>query len=178
MASSALTIPGQFGATPIINNTGIFPGQIDRMGNNLVEAIDDLGDIRGRTKDQPYYCVLVPDQRHRDTNTTMPRVFTHFGVILFKAPAMFTQLLTQWFERRFDCRTSHLVFQTYDLRKIVESSLEISYNHAQGDDNGNERPIEFYYSLPQTVSALKTISVSLAPDDSGQGFKGEYSGWY
>lgn len=58
--------------------------------------------------------------------------FTHFGLILFKGPVMVMQLVSEWLERRFDCRICHLIFQRFELRKIVESSLEISYNQPQG----------------------------------------------
>lgn len=58
--------------------------------------------------------------------------FTHFGLVLFKAPVMIMQLVSEWLERRFDCRICHLIFQRFELRKIVESSLEISYNQPQG----------------------------------------------
>lgn len=235
--SSALTGPYQNGAAAtIVNRTGgAFPGQIDSSGNNLVETLDEVGDIRGvtfqllnmkdlqdsdeervgemvdndsivvtvtvrpkgntelmshhgfvrenegysllygliilifvysplgRTRDQPYYCVIAPDQRHHETSQTQgtsarhyncnwmkpalspirkvtnitnktyrPIAFTHFGVILFKAPVMIVQLVNQWLERRFDCRICHLVFQLFELRKIVESALEVSYNRPQG----------------------------------------------
>ncbi|KAG0314967.1 hypothetical protein BGZ97_008783 [Linnemannia gamsii] len=209
LISSALTGPSQTGgaAATITNRTGgAFPGQIDSSGNNLVETLDELGDIRGikfqslntsdvqdsdeertgevadtdsivvtvtvrpkgRTRDQAYYCVIVPDQRHRKASQT--QAFTHFGVILFKAPVMIAQLVNQWLERRFDCRICHLVFQMFELRKIVESALEVSYNHPQGHDHGKERPVELCYSLPQAVVGLKTISVSLAADDVRQLF--------
>lgn len=58
--------------------------------------------------------------------------FTHFGLVLFKAPVMIMQLVSEWLERRFDCRICHLNFQRFELRKIVESALEISYNQPQG----------------------------------------------
>lgn len=58
--------------------------------------------------------------------------FTHFGLVLFKAPVMIMQLVSEWLERRFDCRICHLTFQRFELRKIVESALEISYNQPQG----------------------------------------------
>ncbi|KAG0282463.1 hypothetical protein BGZ96_000459 [Linnemannia gamsii] len=206
--SSALTGPFQSGAaaTIVTRTGGVFPGQIDSSGNNLVETLDEVGDIRGvkfhflsmkdvqdpaeeraeevtdtdsivvtitvrpkgRTRDQPYHCVIVRDQRHRETSQT--QAFTHFGAILFKAPVMIVQLVNQWLERRFDCRICHLVFQMFELRKIVESALEVSYNHPQGHDRGKERPVELYYSLPQAVVGLKTISVSLAADDVRQLF--------
>ena len=37
-------------------------------------------------------------------------------------------------------------------------------------DNAKERPVELHYALPQAAVALKSISVSLAPDDVRQLF--------
>ncbi|KAF8939619.1 hypothetical protein BGZ47_008112 [Haplosporangium gracile] len=170
LVSSALAAPTQSdAAATILNRTGSFPGQIDSAGNNLVETVDELGDIRGvefqvlnmnntiedsdeerlegvattgsfvitvtvrpkgKVRDQPYYCVIVPDQRQK--NASLNQAFTHFGVMLFKAPVMIVQLVSEWLERRFDCRICHLVFQRFELRKIVESALEVSYNQPQG----------------------------------------------
>jgi hypothetical protein len=136
LSSSALTATSHLGVATIVNRTVPFPGQIDSSGNNLVEAMDDPGDIKrvdfqflnmndtaqnineeeepmgisdtdsivitvtvrpkgnnaywqntprvtgrgivvdsrkpfitlttitpGKVRDQPYYCVIVPDQR-------------------------------------------------------------------------------------------------------------------
>lgn len=123
---------------------------------------------KGRVRDQPYYCVIVPDQRQK--NASLNQAFTHFGLILFKGPVMVMQLVSEWLERRFDCRICHLIFQRFELRKIVESSLEISYNQPQGHNRPKERPVELYYLLPQAVVGLKMISISLAPDDVRQLF--------
>ncbi|KAF9085213.1 hypothetical protein BGX23_009880 [Mortierella sp. AD031] len=135
LTSSALAAPTQSGAATIINRGGPFPGQIDSSGNNLVETMNDPGDIRGvefhplnmddavvdvdeerpdgmadsvvvtitvrpkgKTRDQPYYCVIVPDRRHCESSAA--QAFTHFSVVLFKAPVMIVQLLSQWLERR------------------------------------------------------------------------------
>ncbi|KAF9340625.1 hypothetical protein BGZ91_001093 [Linnemannia elongata] len=208
LASSALAAPTQRGAAAtILNRSGPFPGQIDSSGNNVVETMDEVGDIRGvvfqvvsmnntvddldeevpggvastdalvitvtvkpkgRVRDQPYYCVIVPDQRQK--NTSLNQAFTHFGLVLFKAPVMIMQLVSEWLERRFDCRICHLTFQRFELRKIVESALEISYNQPQGHNHAKERPVELYYLLPQAVVGLKMISISLAPDDVRQLF--------
>ncbi|KAK3820614.1 MAG: kinetochore complex Sim4 subunit Fta1-domain-containing protein [Linnemannia elongata] len=208
LASSALAAPTQRGAAAtILNRSGPFPGQIDSSGNNVVETMDEVGDIRGvtfqvlsmndivndlddevpggvastdalvitvtvkpkgRVRDQPYYCVIVPDQRQK--NASLNQAFTHFGLILFKGPVMVMQLVSEWLERRFDCRICHLIFQRFELRKIVESSLEISYNQPQGHNRPKERPVELYYLLPQAVVGLKMISISLAPDDVRQLF--------
>ncbi|KAF9537631.1 hypothetical protein EC957_007858 [Mortierella hygrophila] len=206
LASSALAAPTQrSAAATILNRSGPFPGQIDSSGNNVVETMDDVGDIRGvafqvlsmnntvddlddevpggvastdalvitvtvkpkgRVRDQPYYCVIVPDQRQK--NSSLNQAFTHFGLVLFKAPVMIMQLVSEWLERRFDCRICHLIFQRFELRKIVESALEISYNQPQGHNRPKERPVELYYLLPQAAVGLKMISISLAPDDVRQ----------
>lgn len=48
LASSALAAPTQRGAAAtILNRSGPFPGQIDSSGNNVVETMDEVGDIRG-----------------------------------------------------------------------------------------------------------------------------------
>ncbi|KAK3842194.1 MAG: kinetochore complex Sim4 subunit Fta1-domain-containing protein [Linnemannia gamsii] len=149
---------------------------VQDLDEERLEGIADTDSIvititvrpKGKIRDQPYYCVIVPDQRQPKASLT--QAFTHFGVVLFKAPVMVAQLLSQWLERRFDCRICQLVFQTFELRKIVESSLEISYNHTQGRDHAKERPVELHYSLPQAAIGLKTISISLAPDDVRQLF--------
>ncbi|KAF9147930.1 hypothetical protein BG015_010355 [Linnemannia schmuckeri] len=107
LVSSALATPTQIdAAATILNRTGSFPGQIDSSGNNLVETMDELGDIKGvefqvlnmnntledsneerlgvaatdslvitvtvrpkgKVRDQPYYCVIVPDQRQKNAS--------------------------------------------------------------------------------------------------------------
>lgn len=45
------------------------------------------------------------------------------------------QLVTQWLERKFDCRVCRLLLQSYELRGIVDSSLDVMYNHSQGRGN-------------------------------------------
>ncbi|KAG9065957.1 hypothetical protein KI688_002254 [Linnemannia hyalina] len=48
LASSALAAPTQrSAAATILNRSGPFPGQIDSSGNNVVETMDDIGDIKG-----------------------------------------------------------------------------------------------------------------------------------
>ncbi|KAF9123203.1 hypothetical protein BGW39_009192 [Mortierella sp. 14UC] len=147
LSSSTLAAPSQSGVATIVNRTGPFPGQIDSSGNNLVETMDDPGDIKrvefqslhmndtvqdldeerlvgmahtdsivititvrpkGKVRDQPYYCVIVPDQRQSKASSTQ--------------------------------------------------------------DNAKQRPVELHYLLPQAIVGLKTISVSLAPDDVRQLF--------
>ncbi|KAG0218803.1 hypothetical protein BGX33_005959 [Mortierella sp. NVP41] len=110
LTSSALAAPTQSGAATTINRGGPFPGQIDSSGNNLVETMDDPGDIRG-VEFHPLNmddAVVDVDEERPDgmadsvvvTITVRPKAFTHFSVVLFKAPVMIVQLLSQWLERR------------------------------------------------------------------------------
>lgn len=107
------------------------------------------------------------------------------------------QLVTQWLERKFDCRICRLLLQSYELRGIIDSSLDIMYNHAQGRGNtctllgprrissSNQRPdmviflspdtgdkkersIELHYSFPESVDTLKSMSLSLPVENARQ----------
>ncbi|KAF9955440.1 hypothetical protein BGZ72_003749 [Mortierella alpina] len=86
---------------------------------------------KGKAKDQLYFCTAIMDQAHN--HKVQDGVgFTHFAMVLLKTPVMLGQLVIQWLERKFDCRICRLSLQTYDLREVVNSSLEAAYNHAQG----------------------------------------------
>ncbi|CAO3567246.1 unnamed protein product, partial [Mortierella alpina] len=122
---------------------------------------------KGKAKDQLYFCTAIMDQTHQNRDQASPG-FTHFSMVLLKAPATLGQLVIQWLERKFDCRICRLSLQTYELRKVVNSSLEAAYNHAQGRDDKRPRPIELHYALPHTIADLKSVSVSVSAEDARQ----------
>ncbi|KAF9287152.1 hypothetical protein BGZ68_002197 [Mortierella alpina] len=122
---------------------------------------------KGKAKDQLYFCTAIMDQP-RDHSGQGNIGFTHFKMILLKTPVMLGQLIIQWLERRFDCRICRLSLQTYELRKVVNSSLEAAYNHAQGREDKRPRPIELHYAFPQAIADLRSISVSVSPEDARQ----------
>ncbi|KAI8606196.1 kinetochore complex Sim4 subunit Fta1-domain-containing protein [Dissophora ornata] len=188
-----------------------FPAQIDSLGHNIVETLDDLGDIKsikfqdlilddiadplddgrnirevghiskscnsllititirpkGKTREQPHYCVILADQLHKHSNRSSS-ASAYFDLVLLKAPAVIGQLVMQWLERTFDCRICRLLLQSYELRTIVDSSLEVMYGNSQGHADRRARPIELHYSFPESIDTLKSISISLAPDDARQ----------
>ncbi|KAF9402001.1 Structural maintenance of chromosomes protein 1 [Mortierella sp. AD011] len=122
---------------------------------------------KGKTREQLYFCAVILDQL--DGRIDRPdSVFTHFNLVLLKAPVLIGQLLIQWLERKFDCKICRLLLQSYDLRRIVNTSIEVMYNHAQGQDERKARPIELHYAFPEGVSGLKSISVSLPTDEARQ----------
>ncbi|KAF9573929.1 hypothetical protein EC968_007757 [Mortierella alpina] len=121
---------------------------------------------KGKAKDQQYFCTALMD--HVDVRSQATIGFSHFSMVLLKAPVMLGQLVIQWLERKFDCRICRLSLQTYELRKIVNSSLEAAYNYAQGREDKRPRPIELHYAFPQTIVNLKSISVSISPEDARQ----------
>ncbi|KAK3805489.1 MAG: kinetochore complex Sim4 subunit Fta1-domain-containing protein [Benniella sp.] len=198
------------GMSTFFNGARRFPGQIDGSGRNLIETLDDPGDItniefqqltlddaaqvsdddapqqqsldansskghslaititvrpKGKTREQLYYCAIMKDQLSVDNKRS---TFTRFNLVFLKAPVTIGQLVMQWLERKFDCRICRLVFQSYELRSIVDSSLQVMYNHAQGRGDKKERPIELHYSFPESVDTLKNMSVSLPVEDARQ----------
>ncbi|KAF9206855.1 hypothetical protein BGZ49_001691 [Haplosporangium sp. Z 27] len=184
MSSSALA---QNNSTVLYGNRH-FPGQIDSSGQKIVESLDDPGDItaikfqhmildddtdpmedsennenrrndngiqnslfititvkpKGKTREQQYFCVITLD---RNTNY-VERVNSGSVSIDIKTPP-------------WTCKS-------YELRRIVNSSIEVMYNHAQGQAEKKARPIELHYTFPEGVNGLRTISVSLPADEVRQ----------
>ncbi|KAF9364985.1 hypothetical protein BGX34_011822 [Mortierella sp. NVP85] len=193
LSSSMLSEKTHAGMSTFFNGARRFPGQIDGFGRNLIETLDDPGDItniefqqlnlddaaqvsdddapqqsldansskghslaititvrpKGKTREQLYYCAIMKDRLSVDNKRSR-------------------QLVMQWLERKFDCRICRLVFQSYELRSIVDTSLQVMYNHAQGRGDKKERPIELHYSFPESVDTLKNMSVSLPVEDARQ----------
>ncbi|KAG0224424.1 hypothetical protein BGX31_008019 [Mortierella sp. GBA43] len=185
MSSSMLTERTHVGMSTFFSGDRRFPSQIDGSGRNVVDTLDDPGDI----SNIEFHQLALDDDTQSDndntpqglqdpntfkysliiTITVRPKAFTHFNLVLFKAPAAMCQLVMQWLERKFDCRICRLLLQPYELRTIVDSSLEIMYNQAQGRaGDKKDRPIELHYSFPGGVDALKSMSVSLPVDDARQ----------
>ncbi|GJJ70100.1 hypothetical protein EMPS_02449 [Entomortierella parvispora] len=123
---------------------------------------------KGKVKDQVYYCALMLDRTHDKDRPAARSEFTHFNLVFLKTSAVIGQLVLQWLERKFDCRICRLLFQTFELRKIVDSSLEVMYKHAEGRAEKKGRSIELTYALPPAATGLKTITVSLQPDEARQ----------
>ncbi|KAF9216490.1 hypothetical protein BGZ59_009401 [Podila verticillata] len=155
-----------------------FPKQIDGDGHNIVETLDDLGDVK-----KIEFQVLDLDETQRDadatprklesvliTVTVRPKDFTYYSTILMKAPVVIGQVITQWLERKFDCRVCRLTFQKSDLRKVVNDSIEQLYGPDQDEFRGDKanRPIELTYALPAELSGLKTISVTIPAAEARQ----------
>ncbi|KAG0300054.1 hypothetical protein BGZ98_009535 [Dissophora globulifera] len=205
LSSSVLTEQTQDGLSTFAGENRRFPSQIDSSGRNVIETLDDPGDIKsvdfqqlnlqdtanldaseselanshpslvititvrpkGKTREQPYYCVLVQNQPL--THESRPSsVFEYFNLVLLKAPVVVGQLVMQWLERKFDCRICRLLLQSYELRKVVNSSLEAMYNHPEGQEDRKSRSIELHYSFPEAVSTLDSISISLPSEDARQ----------
>ncbi|KAG0038628.1 hypothetical protein BGZ83_003031 [Gryganskiella cystojenkinii] len=123
---------------------------------------------KGKVKDQQYYCAIILDKL-QDVKSQRSSDFTHFSLVFLKTPVVFGQLILQWLERKFDCRICRLLFQTFELRKVVDSSLEDMYREAQGRQaDRKSRSIELTYALPQAVEGLRTITVSVQPDEARQ----------
>ncbi|KFH73876.1 hypothetical protein MVEG_01090 [Podila verticillata NRRL 6337] len=181
-----------------------FPKQIDGDGHNIVETLDDLGDVKkiefqvldldetqrdadatprklesvlitvtvrpkGKTKELPYYCVILLESLSAE-DTRQNADFTYYSTILMKAPVVIGQVITQWLERKFDCRVCRLTFQKSDLRKVVNDSIEQLYGPDQDEFRGDKanRPIELTYALPAELSGLKTISVTIPAAEARQ----------
>ncbi|KAG0251419.1 hypothetical protein BG011_007616 [Mortierella polycephala] len=137
----------------------------DKMQDSLMITITIRP--KGKSKDQLYYCVVLLDQL-QDQRHLYNNAFTHFNLILLKAPVAIGQLVTQWLERKFDCRICRLPIQTFELRRIVNYSLEIMYNHPEGHRLKMERPVELLYTFPSTNNDLKSVSLSIPPDEARQ----------
>ncbi|KAF9318173.1 hypothetical protein BG003_011733 [Podila horticola] len=155
-----------------------FPKQIDGDGQNIIETLDDLGDVK-----KIELQVLDLDETERDadatprkqeslliTITVRPKDFTYYSTIFMRAPAVIGQVVIQWLERKFDCRVRRLIFQKSDLRKIVNDSMEYLYGPDQDEFRGDKanRPIELTYGLPAELIGLKTISVTIPADEARQ----------
>ncbi|KAF9116282.1 hypothetical protein BGX27_003875 [Mortierella sp. AM989] len=212
MSSSALVQQTPSGMSTFTTGNRQFPGQIDGSGQNLIDSLDDPGDItgiefqpmsiddtvymdldeetqnesnhknrnqsslmisitvkpKGKTREQVYFCAVILDKSNESRDISVSAAFTHFNLVLLKAPAVIGHLLIQWLEKKFDCKICRLLLQSYELRRIVNSSMEIMYNHAQGQSVKKSRPIELHYTFPDGVSGLKSISVSLPPDEARQ----------
>ncbi|KAF9297368.1 hypothetical protein BGZ74_009862 [Mortierella antarctica] len=181
-----------------------FPKQIDGDGRNIIETLDDLGDVKkieiqaldldeterdvdaaprkqesllitvtvrpkGKTKEQPYYCVILLETLNVD-DMRQNADFTYYSTIFMRAPVVIGQVVIQWLERKFDCRVCRLTFQKSDLRKIVNDSIEYLYGPDQEEFRGDKanRPVELTYGLPAELAGLKTISVTIPVDEARQ----------
>ncbi|KAI1310249.1 hypothetical protein EDD11_003834 [Mortierella claussenii] len=165
LSSSALAHQTHIGTSTFVNEDRRFPGQIDSAGANIVESLDDPGDI---TRVQFELLSLDDDTDDRVPSDMRRSAFTNFSLILLKTPVVIGQLVTQWLERKFDCRICRLLLQSFELRRIVNSSVDAMYNHAQGKGDMKERPIELHYTFPVAVEGLRSVSVSLPPDEARQ----------
>ncbi|KAF9949753.1 hypothetical protein BGZ65_007090 [Modicella reniformis] len=147
LSSSMLAERTRVGMSTFFNGTRRFPSQIDSSGRNLIDTLDDPGDIKdikfqlltldddnsqepdwprhslaitikvrpkGKTREQLYYCALLRNQLHNDSNKHSRSTFTHFNLVLLKAPVIIGQLVMQWLERKFDCRICRLLLQSRD----------------------------------------------------------------
>ncbi|KAG0243394.1 hypothetical protein BGW41_002283 [Actinomortierella wolfii] len=204
-----------------------FPPQINQDGENIVERIDVVNEVksvvfqqldllldteeepsqenednskkmtdnsfiisivisyRGKAADQTSYIALIDDPSKRTSNSLNGTVaangntgpFTHFSLVMAKAPAALSALVMEWIERRYDCRICPLMFPTYELRAFVNHWLEYLY----GSDDSSEREngqhifrslqnakvkqVDFHYGFPNGVQGLKTMAVSLSSED-------------
>ncbi|KAI7823623.1 kinetochore complex Sim4 subunit Fta1-domain-containing protein [Gamsiella multidivaricata] len=122
---------------------------------------------KGKSHEQTYHCAVLLDQQPGH-NQSSNSAFANFNLVLIKSPVVIGQLVIQWLERRFDCRICRLLLQPYELRKIVDTSLDAMYNHVQGRDDRRTRAIELHYVFPESVDSLKSISISLLPEEARQ----------
>ncbi|KAG0371171.1 hypothetical protein BGZ54_009530 [Gamsiella multidivaricata] len=160
LTSSALAEQTQDGSLTFVNGNRLFPGQIDNAGRNITETLDDPGDIKkveiqqlildhekdgeertrsalGKSHEQTYHCAVLLDQQPGH-NQSSNSAFANFNLVLIKSPVVIGQLVIQWLERRFDCRICRLLLQPYELRKIVDTSLDAMYNHVQGREEARQ----------------------------------------
>ncbi|KAF9917104.1 hypothetical protein BX616_001925 [Lobosporangium transversale] len=184
---SALDMREKTGKATFVSEHSHFSSQIDGSGVNVIEALDEPGEItcisfdklildvhtaedeiehpsnpesfiititvrpKGKTSEQTYFCAVLLDQMQNNKGNKNP-AFTQFSLVFTKAPAVIGGLVIQWLERKFDCRICRLLLQTFELRKIVNSSMDTMYNQAQREG----------------VEGLKSISISLSSDDTRQ----------
>ncbi|KAG0097306.1 hypothetical protein BGZ93_003014 [Podila epicladia] len=155
-----------------------FPKQIDGDGKNIIETLDDLGDVKKieiQALDLDETERVVDDAPRKQeslliTVTVRPKDFTYYSTIFMRAPVVIGQVVIQWLERKFDCRVCRLTFQKSDLRKIVNDSIEYLYGPDQDEFRGDKanRPVELTYGLPAELAGLKTISVTIPVDEVRQ----------
>ncbi|KAF9428844.1 hypothetical protein BGZ94_000792 [Podila epigama] len=124
---------------------------------------------KGKSNDLPYYCAIFLDtlkgddaQHHAD--------FTYYSTIFMKAPTTIAQVVIQWLERKFDCHIRRSILQTFDLRRIVNNTIDILHGPEQEDFRGDKanRPIELTYALPVELAGLRTITVTIPADEARQ----------
>ncbi|KAG0235533.1 hypothetical protein BGW42_005146 [Actinomortierella wolfii] len=179
-----------------------FPPQINQDGENIVERIDVVNEVKSvvfqqldllldteeeprKATDQTSYIALIDDPSKRTSNGLNGTVaangntgpFTHFSLVMAKAPAALSALVMEWIERRYDCRICPLMFPTYELRAFVNHWLEYLYGSGDASERENDQQIfrslqkakvkqvDFHYGFPNGVQGLKTMAVSLSSED-------------
>ncbi|CAG8463670.1 11833_t:CDS:10 [Funneliformis caledonium] len=120
---------------------------------------------KGTAKEQIFHIVFLPSIVSRDfINKNSP--FSHYPVILIKAPQRLANIAIEWFETRFDCRICRYRLQSSCLKIFIEEWANISFTCDDFIQNLlNTRliakPLELTYTIPN-ISEIKNIKLRMS----------------
>ncbi|CAI2185481.1 4588_t:CDS:2, partial [Funneliformis geosporum] len=123
---------------------------------------------KGSAKEQIFHLMFLPSIVSRDfINKNSP--FSHYPVILIKAPQRLANIAIEWFETRFDCRICRYRLQSSCLKIFVEEWANISFtcdDFIQNSLNSRliAKPLELTYIIPN-ISEIKNIKLRMSIDD-------------
>ncbi|CAG8652958.1 12084_t:CDS:2 [Cetraspora pellucida] len=100
-------------------------------------ALNDLPigiEIQFRPKrsstEQKFHIILFPSNRHgNDANNSLS--FSHYPLVIIKAPQRITTIFAEWIQTQFDCRICRYHLQSSSLKSIVEEWAKFVFNQGK-----------------------------------------------
>ncbi|CAG8796800.1 1965_t:CDS:2, partial [Racocetra persica] len=155
---------------------------ISRINVPEWNALNDLPigiEIQFRPKrsstEQKFHIILFPSRHGNDTNTDLS--FSHYPLMITKAPQRITTIFIEWIQRQFDCRICRCHLQSSNLKSIVEEWAKFilcepfnTYNTNHTDlpsSPSASRQIELTYSIPN-IAEIKNITLRISFEDTNR----------
>ncbi|KAL1919640.1 uncharacterized protein VTP21DRAFT_1571 [Calcarisporiella thermophila] len=126
-------------------------------------------------KEQAYYAIFFSARKNDYPELLKGKAsqFSPYPVLLLKAPQWLTNLISEWFQTKFDCRICKFRLQPFELMEMAEQWAQWQLKDRVRDGNripGRKylaRPLELTYALGD-ITELKTITLTITLEDAKQ----------
>ncbi|CAG8458081.1 5519_t:CDS:2 [Gigaspora rosea] len=98
--------------------------------NNLPIGIEIKFRFKKSSTEQKFHIMLFPSISHGD-DTKNGLSFSHYPLILIKAPQRITTIFVEWFQRQFDCRICRYYLESSNLKNIIEEWTNLVFNQGK-----------------------------------------------
>lgn len=136
--------------------------------NNLPIGIEIQFRSKKSSTEQKFHIILFPSISHGDE--TKNRLFSHYPLIIIKAPQRITSIFIEWFQRQFDCRICRYYLESSNLKIIIEEWTNLVFNQDLPNSPSVSRQTELTYSIPN-ISEIKNITLRISFEDTKRLYK-------